>query len=144
MTTIREILKSKPASVWSVSPSATIYAVLEMLAAKDIGAVPVVQDGKVVGMFSERDYARKVILRGRTSRDTRVEELMSRPVLYVRPEQTTEECMAVMTAKKVRHLPVLEDGRLIGLVTIGDVVKHIIEHREFVIEQLANYIKGGR
>ena len=142
MTTIRDLLKSKPADVWSVKPGATVYEALEFMAEKDIGALPVVENGGVVGIFSERDYARKVILKGRASREMRIDELMSSPVLYVRPDQTVDDCMALMTEKRVRHLPVLEDDKLIGLVTIGDIVKQVIVEQEYTIEQLANYIKG--
>ncbi len=142
MITIRELLKTKPTDVWSVAPDATVYDALDVMAKKDIGALPVVEGGRVVGVFSERDYARKVILKGRSSKEMRVDELMSSPVLYVRPEQTIDDCMALMTEKRVRHLPVLEDDVLIGVITIGDIVKQIIVQQEYTIEQLENYIKG--
>ncbi len=103
----------------------------------------VVHKGDVVGIFSERDYARKLILKGKFSKDTSVEELMTRKVLYVGPESTIEDCMALMTAKSVRHLPILKDERLIGIVTLGDVVKQIISDQEFTIHQLENYISGS-
>jgi len=142
MITIRELLKTKPTDVWSVAPDATVYDALDAMAKKDIGALPVVEGGHVVGIFSERDYARKVILKGRSSKEMRIDELMSSPVLYVRPEQTVEDCMALMTEKRVRHLPVLENDKLIGVITIGDIVKQIIVQQEYTIEQLENYIKG--
>ena len=142
MTTIRELLQGKPSEVWSVRPTSTIYEALELMSDKGIGALPVVEDGRVVGIFSERDYARKVILKGRASKSTRIEELMTSPVLYVRPEQTVNDCMALMTEKRVRHLPVLENGKLIGLITIGDIVKQVVVEQEQTIEQLANYITG--
>jgi len=143
MTTVRELLKGRHGQVWSVSPDDTVYRALQVLAEKDIGAVLVVEDDRLVGILSERDYARKVILEGKSSRRALVRELMTETVLYVRPEQTLEECMALISDKRVRHLPVLEDDRLVGVVSIGDVVNRAIADREFVIEQLENYITGG-
>ena len=112
------------------------------MAEKGIGALVVVDNGRVIGMLSERDYARNVILRGRSSRQTAVREIMTSPVHYTTLEQTAEECMEVMTEKRIRHLPVLEDGDLIGIISIGDLVKSIIDHQQFMIEQLENYITG--
>ena len=143
MTTVRNLLESKDEGLWTITPEASIYEALELMADKDVGAVLVTEGERLVGLFSDRDYARKVILKGRASRDTKVSELMSRDVLYVRPDQTTDNCMALMTAKKVRHLPVLEDSRLIGIVTIGDVVKAVINQQEVLISELENYISGG-
>jgi CBS domain-containing protein len=140
---VKTLLESKPNDLWTIGPKASVYEALELLAAKDVGALLVVEGERVVGLFSERDYARKVILKGKSSRDTRVEELMSREVLYVRPDQTVENCMSLMTARRVRHLPVLESGKLIGIVTIGDVVKSIIDHKDGLIHELENYITGG-
>jgi len=142
MTTIRELLKSKSPNVWSVSPEATVYEALELMSEKGIGAVAVVEGDALVGIFSERDYARNVVLKGRSSRKTRIRDLMSTQVLYLRPDQTVDDCMAIMTEKHVRHLPVLEEGKLVGLVTIGDVVKQIISAQDYLIGQLENYIKG--
>lgn len=142
MKSVRELLSSKPQQVWSVSPSQSVFEALLLMAEKDIGAVLVIEDGQVVGIFSERDYARKVILKGKSSRETPVGELMTRDVLYVRPDQSAEECMALMTNKHIRHLPVLEDNRLIGIVTIGDIVKAIISDQQFTIRELENYITG--
>ncbi len=142
MTTIRELLKSKSPNVWSVSPEATVYEALELMSEKGIGAVAVVEGDALVGIFSERDYARNVVLKGRSSRKTRIRDLMSTQVLYLRPDQTVDDCMAIMTEKHVRHLPVLEEGKLVGLVTIGDVVKQIISTQDYLIGQLENYIKG--
>lgn len=142
MKSVRELLSSKPQQVWSVSPSQSVFEALQLMAEKDIGAVLVIEDGQVVGIFSERDYARKVILKGKSSRETPVGELMTRDVLYVRPDQSAEECMALMTNKHIRHLPVLEDNRLIGIVTIGDIVKAIISDQQFTIRELENYITG--
>jgi CBS domain-containing protein len=114
------------------------------MADKDIGALLVIEDDLVIGIFSERDYARKVILQGKASKDTPIEEIMTARVIFVQPDQSIEECMAVMTEKHVRHLPVLENGQLLGVISIGDVVKAIIADQGFVIEQLENYITGER
>lgn len=143
MHTVRELLQAKGAQVWTIRPDATVYEALELLAEKDVGALVVVEGEQVVGMFSERDYARKVILKGRSSRTTTVSELMTREVLYVSPEDTIENCMAIMTEKRTRHLPVMQNNRLAGLVSIGDVVKLIISDREFTIRELERYITGG-
>jgi CBS domain-containing protein len=143
MTTIGQLLKTKGNEIWSIAPQATIYEALQVMSEKDVGALLVVHKGDVVGIFSERDYARKLILKGKFSKDTSVEELMTRKVLYVGPESTIEDCMALMTAKSVRHLPILKDERLIGIVTLGDVVKQIISDQEFTIHQLENYISGS-
>ncbi len=144
MPSVSDLLQTKGHSVWSVGPDASVYAALELMAAKDVGALLVLEEGRVAGIFSERDYARKVILRGRASRDTPVREIMTAKVLYVRPEQSVNDCMALMTRHHIRHLPVLEGEALIGLISIGDVVKAIISEQEFMIEQLENYITGAR
>lgn len=119
-----------------------MYEALQLMANKNIGAVLVVDKGNLVGIMSERDYARKVILHGKSSKDIRVREIMTEKVFYVRPEQTVEDCMALMTNRRIRHLPVIDDDRLIGVISIGDVVKAIIDHQEFMITQLENYIMG--
>jgi CBS domain-containing protein len=142
MVTVRQILDEKPSDLWTIQPGATVYEALELMAAKEIGALLVVRDGKLCGLFSERDYARKVILKGKTSRTTQVAELMSVNLLVVRPDQTVDACMALMTNKRFRHLPVLEEGRLIGLVSIGDLVRKLISEKEFVIQELEHYIQG--
>lgn len=142
MKTVDQILRAKGHAVWAVSPRSTVYEALELMAEKNIGAVLVIDEGKLVGIMSERDYARKVILKGRASRDTEVRQIMTERVAYVRPNQTTEECMALMTDKRIRHLPVLEEDLLVGVVSIGDVVKAIISDQEFIIEQLGHYITG--
>ena len=142
MTNIGQLLKTKGNEIWSIAPQATIYEALQVMSEKDVGALLVVHKGDVVGIFSERDYARKLILKGKFSKDTSVEELMTRKVLYVGPESTIEDCMALMTAKSVRHLPILENKQLFGIVTLGDVVKQIISQQEFTIEQLENYVSG--
>ncbi len=142
MKTVGELLKSKGRDIWTISPLATVFQALELMAEKDIGALPVVQNGKVVGIFSERDYARKVILKGRASKDTTVSELMTQTVFYVSPENTFEDCMTLMTSKQIRHLPVLENERLEGMVTLGDVVKRIMSDQEFRIHELERYVIG--
>jgi CBS domain-containing protein len=144
MYTVRQILQNKGQQVWAISPSASVFEALQLMAARDIGALVVVEADRLVGIFSERDYARKVILHGKTSRETRVGEIMTTRVTFVKPGQTTEECMALMTEKHIRHLPVMEGERLIGLISIGDVVKAVISNQEFVISQLENYISGER
>jgi CBS domain-containing protein len=143
MRTVSDIVKKKGNHVWSVTPNTTVFDTLKLMAEREIGAVLVLDQGKLVGIFSERDYARQVILKGRTSKDTPVREVMSPRVMFVRSENTVEDCMALMTDKRVRHLPVLQDGALLGMVSIGDVVKDMIAEKEFIIEQLANYIQRG-
>ena len=143
MTTVQQLLKEKTAGAWTIGPRATVYQALELMAEKEVGALVVVDNGKVAGMFSERDYARKVILRGRASKTTTVGELMTSKVFYVTPDQTIEDCMALMTEKRSRHLPVLDGDKLIGLVSIGDVVKAIIVDQEITIRSLKNYITGS-
>jgi CBS domain-containing protein len=142
MTYVEQLLKTKGNEIWSIHPQATVYEALQIMSEKDVGALLVLDKGNLVGIFSERDYARKLILKGRFSKDTTVGELMTREVLYIESQSTIEHCMALMTAKRVRHLPVLENERLIGIVTIGDVVKQIISDQEFTIQQLERYIKG--
>ncbi len=144
MTTVRQILQQKGTNVWSVPPEATVYEALELMAEKNIGAVLVLDGERVAGIFSERDYARRVALHGKSSRTTPVREVMTSKVYYVRPDHTIEECMALMTEKRIRHLPVMEDGRLVGIISIGDVVKAMISQQQFIIEQLEHYITGGR
>jgi len=144
MTIVAQVLQDKGNAVWSVPPDATVYRALELMAEKRIGAVLVLEGEKIAGIFSERDYARKVVLQGRTSRETRVSEIMTPAVYYVQPHQTIEECMALMTAKHIRHLPVVEQGKLVGVISIGDVVKAIIADKEFMIQTLAKYITGSR
>ena len=143
MITARQLLASKGRQVWSVGPDATVLEALRLMAHKDVGALLVLDEGTVVGVVSERDYARKVILEGRASRDTPVSQIMTRAVLHALPEQSVADCMAIMTAKKVRHLPVMDQGELMGIISIGDLVKSIIAEQESVIEQLANYISGS-
>ncbi len=144
MKQVRQLLASKGHDVWSITPDASVYAALELMAEKDIGALPVLEDDHLAGIFSERDYARKVILMGRASKETPVREVMTEKVYVVQPSHTVEACMALMTEKRIRHLPVVEEGKLIGIISIGDVVKEIMAEQEFVIEQLENYISGTR
>ena len=142
-TTVRQLLKSKGQEIWWVTPETLVYDALKLMADKDIGAVLVMKDGKLVGIFSERDYARKVVLKGRSSKDTPVGELMSKKIFYVTPDNTLEECMAIMTEQHIRHLPVLEDGKVVGMITMRDVVQQIIKDQKFTIEELKKYIIGG-
>lgn len=144
MTTISQILQVKGSDVWSVTPDTTVYDALKLMADKNLGAVVVLEGEVLVGIFSERDYARKVILKGKASRETLVKEIMSADVITLRPEQSIEECMALMTHKRIRHLPVIDNNKLIGVISIGDVVKAIISDQEYTIKQLENYITGGR
>ena len=143
MAIVRELLKAKGGEIWSITPEATTYEALQVMAEKDVGALLVLEKGNLIGIFSERDYARKLILKGKFSKDTTVGELMTREVLYIEPQSSIEDCMALMTAKHVRHLPVMENEQLIGVVSIGDVVRQIISDQEFTIEQLGKYITGG-
>lgn len=142
MATVRDMLKTKGFEVWSVAPDASVYHALELMAEKNIGAVLVMESDRMIGILSERDYARKVILHGKSSADTPASEIMTDRVMCVGPEDSAEQVMALITEKKIRHLPVLEDGELIGLISIGDVVKATIAQKEFIIEQLEQYVKG--
>jgi len=144
MKSVAQLLKSKGGSIYSISPDASILDGVKMLAEKDIGAILAMEGDKLVGIFSERDYARKVVLHGRSSKDTKVREIMTAAVLCVSPEQTNEECMALMTAKRIRHLPVLDSGKVVGVISIGDLVKDIIAEQQFLITQLEHYIHGDR
>ncbi len=137
---IHQILSDKGSEAWSIGPEASVFQALELMAEKEIGALLVIQDDRLIGILSERDYARKVILSGRGSRDTKVRDIMSAEPCCIRPDQTIDDAMALMTNKRIRHLPVLDDGKLSGIITIGDVVKAKIADQEFVIQQLENYI----
>ncbi|HTP95582.1 MAG TPA: CBS domain-containing protein [Burkholderiales bacterium] len=140
MKTVRQLLQSKKHGILSVAPDASVFQALQLMADKDIGALLVIDAGKLVGILSERDYARKVILRGKSSQDTPVREIMTEKVVYVQPNQTVEECMALMTERRIRHLPVFDGDKLIGVLSIGDLVKEVISQQEFIIKQLETYI----
>lgn len=141
MVTVRQLLENKAQGVVTTTPHETVYEALALMAKHDIGALPVVANGHLVGVFSERDYARGVVLRGRTSRQTSVGELMTRPIV-VDSTHSIQHCMSVMTTQRVRHLPVVENGELIGIVTIGDVVKQVIDEQAGLINELEHYIRG--
>ena len=143
MKTVREILAGKGRAIWSIQPDATVFEALQAMAEKDVGALVVLDGETVAGVLSERDYARKVILHGRSSKELKVKEIMSSRVYFVKPEQNIEDCMALFTNKRVRHLPVLENDKLTGVISIGDVVKAVIAEQEFTIRHLENYITGG-
>lgn len=141
MKSLKHLLDEKRRGPISVGPSDTVFHALNLMAQHDIGALLVLEHGKPVGIFSERDYARKVVLRGKTSKDTPVREVMSEKVIYVTLSQTVEECMAIMTDRHVRHLPVLDEaGEVVGFLSIGDLVKETISQQKFIIEQLERYI----
>jgi len=140
MKTVQQLLESKRHSVVSVSASSTVLDALKVMAEKEIGAVIVIDNEHLVGIFSERDYARKVVLQGKASKDTPVREIMTDKVVCVRPEQTIDDCMGLMTDRRIRHLPVLEHKKVIGVISIGDVVKEMLSEKEFVIKQLESYI----
>lgn len=143
MKRVKDILEVKGHDIWAIQPGASVYDAMKLMAEKEVGSLMVMEGGKLVGLISERDYARKVILKGRSSRTTDVREIMTAQVLYAQPEQNIEECMALMTEKRVRHLPVVESGgKLVGVISIGDLVKAIITEQKFVIEQLVRYING--
>ncbi len=142
MKTVRDILKTKGSDVWSVEPDATVLDALQRMADKEVGALVVMQGEQIVGLISERDYARKIILHGRSSPTTLVREIMTSPVVYIHLDQPIEECMSLMTEKRTRHLPVMENGKLVGLISIGDIVKSIIADQQFIIEQLVRYVSG--
>lgn len=137
---VKEILNNKGHDFWSVSPDTSVYEAIRLMADKEVGSVLVIEDGRVRGIFTERDYARKVALEGKASPDTPVAEIMTTHVLCTRPDQTIEEAMALMTDKRVRHLPVLVDEEIVGVVSIGDLVKAVISEQQFLIKQLENYI----
>jgi len=141
-TTVRQILDSKGYETQAVSPDDLVIDAIRLMADAKVGALLVMEDGKVAGIISERDYSRKVILNNRSSQTTKVREIMTSDVIYVKPEQNIEDCMVIMSQHHVRHLPIIEDGKAIGMLSVMDVVKSIISEKEFIIEQLENYIAG--
>ena len=143
MVTVDQLLERKGRDVWSIGPDASVLDAIKVMADKGCGALLVMDGDALVGIMSERDYARKVILEGRASRDTPVKDIMTAKVLFVTPDRSVDECMALMTEKRIRHLPVMESDRVVGVFSVGDVIKSMIAEREFIIEQLENYIKGG-
>lgn len=143
MSNVRRLLEAKGNEVWSISPEFTVFEALQMMAEKEVGALVVLDGEKLVGVFSERDYARKVALKERSSRNSPVRDMMTAEVICVSPDGTVDDCMKLMTAKRVRHLPVMEEEKLVGIVSIGDVVKKVISDQEFTIQELEKYIVGG-
>jgi CBS domain-containing protein len=144
MTTIKHVLDKKGHDVHFIHPDASVFDALKLMAENDIGSLVVLEDDKLVGIITERHYARDIVLKGKTSPGTRVRDIMSTRVICARPDQAVEECMAVMTQRAVRHLPVLKDGRLVGIVSIGDMVNSVIGDQKFIIEQLEHYIHGDQ
>ena len=142
MHTIGQLLQNKGSHVETVGPDTTVFDALAVMADKEIGSLVVMYGDKPIGLFTERDYARNIILKGRTSKQTKVDEIMTSHVIVANLDQSIEECMAIMTEKRVRHLPVMQDERLVGIISIGDLVKAIIEKQQFVIEQLVSYINS--
>ena len=144
MLAVKNIIQRKGNQVWSVKPDTKVYDILQLMADKNIGAVLVMENDKIEGIFSERDYARKVALEGKSSRQLPVKEIMSSKVLFVNPERSADECMALMIKKRIRHLPVIENNKLQGLISIGDVVKAVLDDKDYVIDQLEQYITNRR
>lgn len=142
MKTVQQVLEGKPLRLLSIAPGSSVYDALALMAEKDVGALIVLDDDKLVGIFSERDYARKIILHGKASRETRVSDIMTAKVVCVGESNTVDECMALMTDRRVRHLPVLSEKKVVGVISIGDVVKEMLSEQKFIIEQLEQYIKG--
>jgi CBS domain-containing protein len=141
--TVGGILAQKVSTVWSIAPTAMIFDAIALMADKNIGALPVVENDKLIGIISERDYTRKVILKGKSSKETRVQEIMTQQLVTANPGDTVVDCMRVMTEKRVRHLPVMEEGKMTGMLSIGDVVKWLISAQAATIENLEQYISGA-
>ena len=143
MKTVRQLLEAKGHDVWSIGPKESVSAAIELMAEKGIGALLVMEGANTVGVISERDCLRKVFLKkARSAAETEVREIMTKRVIYAPPDHSVEECMALMTDKRIRHLPVLENGKLVGVISIGDLVKAIIDEQQFIIDQLVHYITG--
>jgi CBS domain-containing protein len=143
MKTVSTILLTKSNNTFSISPDATVYHALEIMVEKNVGALLVIENEQLSGIFTERDYARKVILKGKSSKDTLIREIMTEHLLTVSPHSTIDDCMRLMTSKYIRHLPVIENDKLVGIISIGDLVKYIIEEQKFIIENMEHYITGG-
>ena len=143
MITVREIVRKKGSEVWSVSPDASVFEALKLMADKNAGAVMVIENGKVTGILSERDCVRRVDLMGRTSRDTQVKDIMTGKVLYVEGSQSLDECVAIMIDKNIRHLPVYDEGKLAGVISVRDALRELVDFQKFMISQLEHYITGG-
>jgi CBS domain-containing protein len=143
MDKVRDVLAVKGTQVWEIGPNATVLEALRLMAAKDVGALLVTEHGEPVGIFSERDHVRRVAQTGKASEDVAVREVLTQKVLCVPPDRTIQECMAIMTEKHVRHLPVVDDGKVVGMVSIGDIVKAVVSQQKFIIGQLESYIVGG-
>lgn len=142
MGAVRNIIQGKGNKIFSITPFHSVYQALEIMVEKNVSSLVIMEDEKLIGIFTERDYARKVILKGKASRETPVGDIMSGNVITVTPDSTIDDCMQLMTGKFIRHLPVIEEGKLVGLVSIGDVVKYIIEEQKFIIENMEHYIGG--
>ena len=142
MKRIQTLLKKKGYDVWSIAPDASVYDAIHLMAEKAVGALIVMDGSKLVGVISERDYARKIILEGRSSENTKISEIMSSEVITTGPDNRIEECMAIMTERRIRHLPVLDGNEVLGVISLGDLVKYIIAEQQFVIEQMERYING--
>lgn len=142
MKKVNDVLEIKGHDAWTIEPDASVYDAIHLMTEKNVGALVVTEGARVVGMISETDYTRKTVLKGRSSMQTPIKDIMTSRVLYVQPEQDVEECMVLMTEKRTRHLPVMDAGKLIGIISIGDVVKSVIDEQRFTIEQLERYITG--
>lgn len=142
MGKVKNILDTKGRAVFSVTPEVTVYSAIELMCQKDVGGLPICENDKLVGIFTERDYARKLILKGKSSKETPIGDLMTRNPIVVTPESTIEDCMKIMSSKNIRHLPVVEGDKLVAMISIGDVVRFIIEEQKSIIEQLEQYISG--
>lgn len=140
MKTVKQLVEEKSHKLLSIAPTMSVFEALQKMAEFDVGALVILDEGRLVGIFSERDYARKLILHGKSSKETRVEEIMTTRVVCIGPDRSAEECMALMTDKRVRHLPVLEDKKVVAVISIGDVVREMIEDQKHTIEQLEQYI----
>jgi len=142
MGKVKNILQTKGGEIYSVDPTIMVYQAIEIMCEKNIGGLLIVESGKLIGIFTERDYARKLILRGKSSKDTPIRDLMTSNLITVTPDTSIDDCMRVMVGRKIRHLPVLDNNQLVGVISIGDVVRHVIEEQKTIIQQLEHYITG--